>query len=669
MRAYQLGPLLAVDNNRDGQISLDASDATTQINPYHFWINDSEEGGDIVSGAEDQIPSSSSPNSNLNHVNGRSDLINFFPVALSLSNALQWLPLANGFEYHLVQNDSAVKFVYTSLTPTNAFDYLTNTTSTGYGVNLDKDAFNANTLQVEIAPGAVLDNDWLAQVQANGGHGVILVEGCTVTTKPLWLEIWKDGQLLGGVQLYLSIDRVENMYRHKNFRNFSDAPSGLVGDASVRDGDPSLPTSMNEPNNMPDSESNNRWFFFVVGSNVGGRNARGWESEVFKRMYWSGNKAKFVGVSWYGDPKADGNDLIYDYHMAVRNAFTTAPSLASFVNGLSGDKTIAGHSLGNGVIASAIADCSMNVNNACLVDAAFAQECFDGESDDNPTGMRPSWWQDYPEELWAAHWYERFDATDTRSTLTWRNRFAGAIGKVYSFYSSTEDALGEFDGTPGLALVDDAFGLATGNYSSYVWVLQEKCKGDKISLLGLAHVGSDYGGWGFNVFDGYLSSYPIWYAPVIDGRLPKTPAQIGTPTQDMLDGSRYNPLFKSGWGNYDGSDPAKTVVDTDTSYFTGPAWIMGLYTTSGGDTITSDPTKRTQLLAEAIPALSLPVGANETSALGSRNFNMPALFTDGVHWPRNIPNNVPEWRHSDIDNIAYPYIYKLFNQLVFISNQ
>jgi hypothetical protein len=77
------------------------------------------------------------------------------------------------------------------------------------------------------------------------------------------------------------------------------------------------------------------------------------------------------------------------------------------------------------------------------MDAAIAQECFDGDADDNLTAMRPAAWQDYSQELRAAHWHELF--TDSRWYLTWRSRFAGAIGKVYSFYSSTEDCLGEYD--------------------------------------------------------------------------------------------------------------------------------------------------------------------------------------------------------------------------------
>ena len=46
---------MAVDNNRDGQITFDAADQTTADKPYRFWINDSQEHGDEESIAEVQI--------------------------------------------------------------------------------------------------------------------------------------------------------------------------------------------------------------------------------------------------------------------------------------------------------------------------------------------------------------------------------------------------------------------------------------------------------------------------------------------------------------------------------------------------------------------------------------------------------------------------------------
>ena len=86
---------------------------------------------------------------------------------------------------------------------------------------------NADTIQVtNIPPGTVLDTNWLAQVQANGGYGVILVEGCAATTQPLWLEIWCNGKLLGGVPLYLSITNVEQMFRHDNMCAYGNGTPG-----------------------------------------------------------------------------------------------------------------------------------------------------------------------------------------------------------------------------------------------------------------------------------------------------------------------------------------------------------------------------------------------------------------------------------------------------------
>ena len=163
-QALDVTHILAVDNNRDGQITFDYNDGTTTTKPFRFWINDSTEHGDDESapgaaGADDQIPGQPAlvsdgedfylyANYAQHHVNGRSDLVNFFPVAICLSNVMQWAPVTNGFEYHLSQADSAVKYVYTSLIPTNAFDYLTNLNSFGYGTNFNEWATNADTIQV-----------------------------------------------------------------------------------------------------------------------------------------------------------------------------------------------------------------------------------------------------------------------------------------------------------------------------------------------------------------------------------------------------------------------------------------------------------------------------------------------------------------------------------------
>jgi hypothetical protein len=78
------------------------------------------------------------------------------------------------------------------------------------------------------------------------------------------------------------------------------------------------------------------------------------------------------------------------------------------------------------------------------------------------------------------------------------------------------------------------------------------------------------------------------------------------------------------------------------------------------------------LLAEAIPALSLPVGANRVTNFGTEGinqFNMPAQFADPNNWPRSPVGGVAPWHHSDMHDVAYPFIYKFYNQLVNTYNQ
>jgi hypothetical protein len=280
---------MAVDNNRDGRISFGDEDRTTANNPYRFWINDSQEHDDDETsegGSDDQIPRSSTPNYAMSRINGDSDFVNFFPVVLNLSNALQMLPPSDGYEYHLVQDDSAVKFVYTDLKLVDPFNYQTNSAGMyGFGSGSNYWSAFAPTIQITAAPGVTLANNWLMQIQNSGGKGIILVEGNAATAHPLWLEIWRNGKLLCGTPLYLSISGVEQMFRHANFCYIN----GTVDPNNL-----SRAIAPNEPTN------DGKNLVFVHGYNVNQQEARGVESEMFKRFYWSGSQANFYGVTWNG---------------------------------------------------------------------------------------------------------------------------------------------------------------------------------------------------------------------------------------------------------------------------------------------------------------------------------------------------------------------------------
>ena len=642
MQACQLYPPVA-DLNRDGQITLDGSDTATPATPLRFWANDASESGDVTSGS-DTVPGSSSPNYTLNKVNGRCDLINFFPVALCLSNVMQLLPPTNGWEYHLSQADSAVKFVYTSLTPTNAFDYLTNVTATaGYGVNGDEAPQSADTLQVlpSSTTGTKLDNNWLAQIQNNGGNGVILMEGAAATTQPLMLELWRNGQKMGGVPLYISISGVEQMYRWLNLRD-SFTVSGETQPAI------SYQTRSGQPSNFPDSASDGRQVIYVHGFNITEQAARAEISQAFKRLWQSRSKAMFTGVTWYGDENYldvlgtgwPGTSL--DYYANVRNAFLTAPALANAVASLPGaHKFVIAHSLGNMVVSSAIVDNGLNVEKYFAIDAAVAMEAYDGSVKDlgmvNPNaGSTFTGWPNYDQRLWSTEWYQLFDSSDGRSGLTWRNRF-GVIPNLYNFYSSGEEVLENptYQTLPPLG-------------KEWIWVSQEMRKGTGLfDILDVLHlVNSDpEAGWALNT---HWFVHPDPAHPAFGQARSPTQATITDISDDALRADPFCRVFND-------------------SNLTG----------SQGSSEAANPQVRAVLLGVGLPALSHATGANFVEKFGPqnvKNFDMSAHGSVGSQnpgfetgWPASRPldaNLNPRWLHSDLKDVAYPFNHKLHDKLV-----
>jgi hypothetical protein len=653
------------DLNRDGQITFDGSDKTSPDKPFRFWINDSKESGDDESGggADDQIPGQPEtdvvidpsggggvvlPHANYarNKVNGRSDLVNYFPVALNLGNLLQCLPITNGFEYHLIQENHAVKFVYTGLTPANAFDYLSNvTTTSGYGTNFDQSVESADTIQVpNIAPGVLLDTNWLAHVQNyNGGNGLILLEGSATTTKPLWLMIWhKDAsgtlKLVGGVPMYLSISGVEQMFRHANFCYVN---GSIDANAEPRKDAP------NEP--LPNNGKN---LVFVHGYNVNQQEARGVQSEIFKRFYWSHSHASFYGVTWNGAASKDnlsslGGQFTPNYHTNVVNALLTAPHLKDFLKGLKGEATVVAHSLGNMVVLSAISDCGVTPHCYFMLDAAVPMEAVQGNAASEPT-MIHSTWQCYLSRLYASCWWQLFPTNDARSTLTWSNRL-GNLGAVdiYNFYSSGEEVLRQYSQDPPTTIIDSyslelyyrALGIPFGTYG---WVWQEKGKGTYNTET---FIGSMHGGWQFN---------------------------------DIVYGTKYYNDYGGGYSyihmlNTDANRIANAVLETVPFFdFNSQSVIHPDNALTGADGNTYALANRDRILSDAIPALTLPVGANAVSTFddqtgGKRNFDMQQTFKTGWPGSRSSVEN-QKWHHSDFDYVAYPFTHQLFDNIVNIGS-
>jgi hypothetical protein len=382
---------------------------------------------------------------------------------------------------------------------------------------------------------------------------------------------------------------------------------------------------------------------FVHGFNVSPNAARGWNAEIFKRLHQTGSKAKFYGVTWDG---AESNGTVVpDYHKNVDNAFAAAQSFAKFVNGLAGNVTVSAHSLGNMLVGSAIHDWDANVSNYLLIDAAVALESYDSSAHKEPD-MVQSAWRDYPTQTWSSEWYNNpaLPPGDDRRTLTWRNRLSSVESNSYNFYSASEDVLRRQEGDP--STWDDLILAQISDHGIYGWAFQEKLKGlERIVGLGpiSVRVGSTYGGWQF--------THNYFFDAV----------HVGTPSpalsQTFSDQSlATEPVFDPGF-SLGGAPPIK---EARVLHSAAPSWIADLTDESKGSATAR--LHRNQLLAEMFPARTLPAGANPITKLESANVNMPELFiTDPSLWPnKRTFAGFPEWRHSDIKQIAYSHLYQLF---------
>ena len=125
--------LLIPDFDRDGHIDTSDEALLATRGPLRIWINDDSDNGGLVNGDSDEpgaLPgfwsSRSGQNCDNGTVDGRSDLLDFFPVALDIEHVASVLPVwvSASIEYRLRHNAGAVNFAYTQLTKNNAGDYL-----------------------------------------------------------------------------------------------------------------------------------------------------------------------------------------------------------------------------------------------------------------------------------------------------------------------------------------------------------------------------------------------------------------------------------------------------------------------------------------------------------------------------------------------------------------
>ena len=629
---YVLGePRLVFDYDRDGKIdAADTAKARSGRTTFRFWVNDDSDGGDVCSGRDytDDRPGGPLLPDHLDFwVNGRRDLVDFAPVWIDLSDVFPaGVParFRDGVEWKL--RSPCLNAVWTSLGPGEAGSFQrTESGDGGFGPSLARPARRAWTVSLSEGVSLAKKAPAFERLLRGGEGGVFLVEGSREGTELAVEGTFRAGgssrQVADG-RAKVNVSSVSKMYRRLNLR------------AAIPGGEEDGEESLGDPENWPDAEHGSPGHVVLVhGFNVNPEEAESAAAETFKRLWQSGLDSAFTSVTWFGNEGQFDTYVLgtvsLAYYANALHAFETAPFLARRLNALPGPKTVVAHSLGNVLVSSAIKDHGLACARYCMLNAAVASEAYDGGA--RSAGMVDPEWVNVPPRFRATGWHALFDgeafAGDLRRTLAWRGRFAG-IPNAVNFYSASEDVVGNVLSGSVVA-------------AQSVWVAQERLKGT-VAMWALDVVpGSSIvceGGWGVN------ARYAVdscWY---VSGPGFKTNMVHGMSDVQAITNSLFTPFGIEEEGMH------------GTAVFTGAGSAHGA--------LTHREWLRARFLADAIPAESGAVGANALGVSGITDVQLDAdCIANADKWPKKKNGN-PVWEHSDFKNVAYFFVYGLFDRLV-----
>jgi hypothetical protein len=586
---------LVPDWNRDGEINqLDRGKATAST-PFRFWVNDDNDSGEVGSDDVPQQGNDADANSGFSgRVDGMRDLVDFFPLFFDLEEFLGNFDDLTKIKLKL--SGQGMRFLkyedgYAGFSPKDAGKFLRD-------VSTARELADGDTRAISTDSGNPTDLGAEFVTLASQGNGVLLLESYAATNQPLKLHVFFNDAELFSYDFNLETSTVEDMFEH---RDLTGIPKNYDGtSANVPQAPPATRTTApNWPNNM----TNGKTFAFVHGYNVSGQRARGWQSEVFKRMHQLGSNARFIGITWNGDTGLD-------YHKAVFYALQTGQS---FNVSLGSDVTIAAHSLGNMVVSQAIQSGSLIPNRYYMLNAATPNEAYG--TGGSSTDMVEKDWTSVGSSFYASNWHQQFSGSDARNALSWKGAFSfTAQIQAHNFYSPGEDVLNKRPGVNDASVLGQ---VLTGNFNFALgaWKAQELVKG-KTGFQSLASLALSRSQAGWRLNSAYQTGDDIKLTP------------------------RFTPFLEA---DLTGAD------QTQASSIAGQ----------------TDPNVRFDLLARGVPALSDAAAVDTVPGL--LNHDMEATGRHSGEWPSQGHGGAGEsgrWLHSDFRNVALPYVSPLYQQMI-----
>ena len=620
---------LVPDFDRDHKIDKNDEKKVVQQKTFYWWVNDDGDDGDCSSNIVDQGHELQGRGNNHkdSKVNGRTELLDFFPVWTNIAQAKKLCDLAAKNEYGpeltLKLNSSGFGYVQTGeLTKEDAGSFLWKDSAVAGDPNK-----LLHEASVRSDKNEEFQKKYLEVVEKAADKGILMVEGRGKAAR-MQLELCRDKTPLISVSLKCDVREVGDMICTLNLCG----KSGTFAQCKIDDSD---------------FQMGDKTVVYLHGFKVSEDYAAGWNEDAFKRLYQSGSNAKFVGVAWPGIEVGSSEPGLY-YHRCAYRAFQKAKEFAELYKKHFADKktVLMAHSLGNILVSSAIQDYEgVNPNCYFILNGAVPSEAYD-ESRYNPMGKVEQYlinfrWRKtegedsgYPLVSYCSEWHRLYENDKTnsgksRAELTWKGRFKDVCqrSKKVINYSSPGDEVFEIS-------TDENFSQITGNRptihsydaSQFCWQKQEVYKG--VSAWDWMK-DSDEGGWGFNPKEG---------CSLRDADVNEEKRAYTKDNMKLI-----------------GEDELKNRLKEKPAFNVNPKAVF-----QGSAIVAKDEQDR--LLSCAIPAVSLAMGNATGETVGG--ITNKDLQTMRQQWGRTDKRYQNRWLHCDLKDMAYFYNRGMWDDLV-----
>ena len=382
---------MAVDKNRDGTVSFESDDFTSESEPYRFWINndnDKEDGAGVSASSNDQAGVLIS-DLTTDKPDSLRDLEDFSRLQICFSgdlDAIDWL--FGNFESGKVRmmiatpdtggDTPEIRFM-PHLDRSGDLGYLDGTYSGSLDAQLKAKMWTSLSADPEDWQDDILGEMWgnlwnlyrekfveFDSIERSGNLLNFLFEGSAVGKGKFTLVFSsseKDFHELTGV--WLELLDVREMFEQVKLSYSSSTETS------------SWEPRQSKPFKCPWDEEPDKQIVFVHGWNMKEGSTNSYAETSFKRLWWQNYKGRYSSVYW----PTGSNPLTYA--PSEFTAWKCGAALKAYFDALVANGrsvNVMAHSMGNIVVGSALREKAV-INNYALMNAAIPAECYDDRAD------------------------------------------------------------------------------------------------------------------------------------------------------------------------------------------------------------------------------------------------------------------------------------------------